>query len=81
LNHWDFYDVTGDRAIDLQDALAILDKFGRLPGDGGYDAALDRVAPDALKPWRTAPATGGAVGIDLQDALLNLQSFGHACVN
>jgi hypothetical protein len=77
---WDFFDVTGDRAIDLQDTLAILDRFGLQPGQQGYDATFDRMAPDAQKPWRTAPATGAQLGIDLQDALLNLQSFGHSCV-
>jgi hypothetical protein len=72
--------VTGDRTIDLQDALAILDKFGLQPGQDGYAATHDRMAPDPLKPWRTAAATGLALGIDLQDALINLQSFGHTCV-
>jgi hypothetical protein len=81
LDVWDFYDVTGDRAIDLQDALAILDRFGLNPGQPGYDAAFDRTAPNALKPWRTAQASGAALGIDLQDALVNLQSFGHSCAN
>jgi hypothetical protein len=77
--YWDFFDVTGDRAIDLADTLAILDKFGLLPGQNGYDADLDRQAENPLKPWRTSAATGGQAGIDLQDALLNLQSFGHNC--
>jgi hypothetical protein len=79
LDEWDFFDVTGDRAIDLNDALAILEKFGLLPAQPGYDAAFDRMAPDPAKPYRTALATGSALGIDLQDALLNLQSFGHSC--
>jgi hypothetical protein len=84
LDFWDFFDVTGpggirDKAIDLQDTLAILEKFGRQPGQPGYDPALDRMVSDALKPWRTAQASGAAVGIDLQDALINLQSFGHNC--
>jgi hypothetical protein len=76
---WDFFDLTGDTAIDLQDALAILDRFGALPGQPAYDALYDRYAPDAAKPWRTAAAVGVHVGIDLQDALVNLQSFGHSC--
>jgi hypothetical protein len=81
LDAWDFYDVTGDRAIDLQDALAILSKFGLQPVQPGYDATFDRVAPDPQKPYRTAQAAGQALGIDLQDALLNLQSFGHSCAS
>jgi parallel beta-helix repeat protein len=76
---WDFYDVNGDRAIDLSDTLLILSHFGEQPGHPSYDAALDRFAPDTNKPWRTAPAVGDQLGIDLQDALLNLQSFGHNC--
>lgn len=81
---WDFFDVSGpsgvrDKAIDLQDTLAILSKFGKLPGQVGYEAAYDRMAPDPSKPYRTAAATGAALGIDVQDALLNLQSFGHSC--
>jgi hypothetical protein len=77
---WDFFDVTHDRAIDLQDALAVLAKFGAQPDDAAnYDPLLDRYAPDPLKPWRSAQATGSHVGIDLEDALVNLQSFGHRC--
>jgi hypothetical protein len=75
----DFYDVTGDGAIDLRDALEVLDRFGALPGEAEYDPLFDRYAPDASKPWRTAAAVGEHVGIDLQDALVNLQSFGHSC--
>ncbi len=78
---WDFFDVTGDRAIDLQDALAILDLFGLQPDQDGYDVAYDRMITDPQKPWRTAPASGASLGIDLQDALINLQSFGHSCAN
>jgi hypothetical protein len=76
---WDFFDVTGDNAIDLQDTLTILDQFGALPGDTRYDPAFDRYAPDAAKPWRTAAAVDEGIGIDLQDALLSLRSFGHSC--
>jgi hypothetical protein len=79
MDAFDFYDVTGDAAIDLQDALAILERFGAQPGEAEYDPLFDRYAPDAGKPWRTATAVGEHVGIDLQDALVNLQSFGHSC--
>jgi hypothetical protein len=81
LNYWDFFDVTGDRAIDLQDALAILDRFGAKLGDPGYDASYDRYVPDPSKPYRTAQTAGQHVGIDLEDALVNLQSFGHSCAS
>jgi hypothetical protein len=76
---WDFYDVTGDSAIDLADALLILDHFGHGPNSDPTDNLLDRYAPDPSKPYRTAEALGDDVGVDLQDALLNLQSFGHKC--
>jgi hypothetical protein len=79
LDSWDFFDVTGEGAIDLSDALTILNSFGLVPEDAEYNDGLDRVAPNAGKPWQTAPAAGDALGIDLQDALLNLQSFGHSC--
>jgi hypothetical protein len=43
-------------------------------------AAFDRYAPDPTKPYRTAAAVGAHLGIDLSDAIVNLQSFGHKCV-
>lgn len=73
---WDFFDVTGDKSIDLSDTLEILNHFGQNPGDPGYDQKYDRDAPTDLKPWRTTAST---TGIDLTDALINLQSFGHGC--
>jgi hypothetical protein len=76
---WDFYDVNGDLAIDVADVLKILFQFGYGPATPGYNAALDREADDASKPWRTSPATGVHIGIDVSDAILNLQSFGHGC--
>jgi hypothetical protein len=79
LNAWDFFDVTGDRAIDLQDVLAILERFGAVPGDPDYDRAYDRSIPDPARRHATAQAAGGSIGIDLNDALANLQSFGHSC--
>jgi hypothetical protein len=73
---WDFYDVTGDRVIDLQDTLSILAYFGQ--GSGSPEVNLrDRAAPNVLKPWRSAEANNG---IDLTDALANLKSFGSACL-
>ena len=76
---WDFFDVTGDEAIDQSDALAVLGKFGLTPFDAGYESSFDRVIPDASKPWRTALAPVDDKGIDLADVLVNLQSFGHIC--
>jgi hypothetical protein len=78
-NAWDFFDVNASRSIDLSDALAILGAFGAGPGNPEYVATYDRVAGPADARWRTAQATGGAIGIDLQDVLANLQGFGHNC--
>jgi hypothetical protein len=79
LYFWDFYDVTHDRTIDLSDTIAILQSFGTAPGAPLYNALLDRYAPDAAKPWRTAAATALNIGIDVSDAVINLRSFGHHC--
>jgi hypothetical protein len=79
LDKWDFFDVTGDAAIDLADALAVLDKFGLFPAPNHPDNRLDRQLPLGGQPYAPEEATGNNVGIDLQDALLNLQSFGHNC--
>jgi len=75
-DYWDFFDVTGDAAIDLGDTLSVLSYFGQ-PAGSGPPNLHDRSAPDTLKPWRTAEANDG---IDLQDALHSLASFGHACM-
>ena len=74
---FDFYDVTGDAAIDLADALLVLQHFGHGPADDPLDDLLDRRIAVAWEPWRTAAASDG---IDLIDARNNLQSFGHTCI-
>jgi hypothetical protein len=76
---WDFFDVNGSRAVDVADVVAILGHFGQGTQHPDYDATYDRYIPDIAKPWRTAAATGTALGIDVSDALANLQSFGHSC--
>lgn len=76
---WDFFDVTGDRGIDLTDTLAVLGRFGQSPDNPPANAIYDRYIPDASMPWRTARATGIHAGIDLSDALVILRSFGHDC--
>ena len=76
--YWDFYDVTGDRVIDLQDTMLILAHFGHGADDDALDHLLDRYAPDPAKRYRSAEALGPG-GIDLTDAMVNLASFGHQC--
>ena len=71
--------VYHDLQHSLDDTLAILRLFGALPGDGLYDVTFDRYDAPNRPAYRPAQATGNHVGIDLADALLNLESFGHAC--
>jgi hypothetical protein len=86
LNAWDFYDVpTGEpaaknRVIDLDDALAVIARFGSLAGDPvpvapPYDAAYDRSQPTP-DPWDTQAPNDL---VDLDDFLWNLVQFGHSC--
>ena len=75
LNPWDFFDVTGDRAINLKDALDVLSYFGAPPASG-EPALRDRYSPHPERPWLTAEARNG---VDLMDALTVLKSFGHFC--
>ena len=75
---WDFYDVTGDKYIDIIDALLILNHFGHGPGDDAIDNLLDRDAPNPMASWQTVEMNDG---IDLIDALANLKSFGHSCID
>jgi hypothetical protein len=81
LYFWDFYDVTGDKAVsDLSDTLAILHHFGHGYNGGAYvdasDNLMDRFVPNPAQPWRSAEANDG---VDLRDTLANLASFGDSC--
>ena len=73
-NFWDFFDVTGDKSVDLSDTLNVLTFFGDpgLPGTPGdlRDRQLDATG------WRSAESNGG---VDLTDALVALQQFGMGC--
>ncbi len=77
-NPWDFFDVDGDKDIDITDTLKILQKFGASEGgkDGRYDPKYDRTLPNPAQPWRTDEGDGS---IDVTDALINLSSFGDGC--
>ncbi len=78
LSVWDFFDVNGDGRVDLNDTLDILAHFGHGTNDDPLDNLMDRMVPDGAQPWQTAEDTSGD-GIDLTDALINLESFGHDC--
>jgi hypothetical protein len=68
VNPWDFYDVSGEGAIDFTDTLAVLGLFGTDTTAPEYILSYDRYAPNPAKPWRTALGIDG-FGIDLTDAL------------
>jgi hypothetical protein len=70
---WDYFDVTDDASIDVADVVRILAHFGEAPTP--ENAQYDREA-DPIKRHQTAFAGNG---VDIDDAVLNLQSFGHAC--
>jgi hypothetical protein len=76
---WDFFDLNHDLAIDIEDALMVLGHFGEMPGQRPGNELLDRYAPDATKPYRTASSVGPHVGIDVADVTVLLSSFGHSC--
>ena len=68
--------MNGTRTIDLQDTLSVLQYFGS-NGSSPESNLRDRSVPDASKPWRTAESN---TGVDLQDALNSLKSFGASCL-
>ena len=76
LNFWDFFDVNGDRQIDISDALDVLSYFGDpgLPNTPGN--LRDRYIPDPSKPYLTAEADNG---VSLDDAVAALASFADSC--
>ena len=75
VEHFDFYDVTGDKGVDLSDTLLILAHFGDGPNDDALDNELDR-AIGGPGFWNTIASD---TGVDLVDALANLRSFGDDC--
>jgi hypothetical protein len=83
LNRWDFFNVVdpvAPRVIDLDDAFAVLGKFGAVCGDPvptapPYDEAYDRSQPSP-NPWNTQAPN---CVIDLDEFFWSLDSFGHTC--
>jgi streptogramin lyase len=73
LYFWDFFDLTGDKSVDLSDPLIILGVFGASHAE--YPL-YDRASLNQAKPWRSSEAFDG---IDLSDTLANLAQFGHSC--
>jgi hypothetical protein len=78
-NPYDFYDINGDKAIDLfMDVFGVALAFGLTPPDAGYDPGLDRSAPPmGMDPWDMGPPDGL---IDLFTDIFGVASqFGHSC--
>ena len=81
LNPWDFFDVVAVlKVIDLDDAFAVLSKFGAVCGDPipsapPYSQAYDRSQPTP-NPWNTQAPN---CVIDLDEFFWNLAQFGHTC--
>jgi hypothetical protein len=86
LDPWDFFDVpvgmppAKNKIIDLDDAFAVIAKFGAVCGDPvpeapTYDEAYDRSEPTA-NPWITQ---GPDCVVDLNEFFWSLNSFGHTC--
>jgi alkaline phosphatase D len=75
LNHWDFYDVNGDRRVDSRDALVVSDALGLKIGDDGYDPTLDRSEPTDDKSIAGPP--DGTISDD--DVFLVTAQVGASC--
>jgi hypothetical protein len=74
LNYFDFFDVTGDKAVDVADTIQILNRFGQ-PSNVSTNRYDRAVGP----PGQGYRAVEENDGIDIGDAVANLQSFGHNC--
>jgi hypothetical protein len=77
-NAWDFYDVNGDFAVDLDDILAVAGAFGPA-GEPEYVFAFDR---SPSEPGGTALEMGppdGAINL-FDDVFGAARQFGHSCV-
>lgn len=75
LNPGDFFDVSGDVSVDLNDVISVLGYYGD-PGTSTAGNARDREGADISKPWRVSYMNNG---IDMTDAVFSLLSFGHDC--
>jgi hypothetical protein len=90
IERWDFFDVPTPgftKVVDLDDAFAVLNKFGATLGDPvpsapTYDQRVDRgpggLAPKVPSPnaWNHKRPSGG---VDLDDFFENLARFGDTC--
>jgi subtilisin family serine protease len=79
LNPYDFYDVNGDKIVDLfNDVFTVAFAFGFTAGDAGYSAVLDRgAAPPNANPW-DLNAPDGAIDLFI-DIFGTALQFGSDC--
>ncbi len=78
LNPWDFYDVNGDRVVNVfDDILAVVSAYGPSTG-ADYESAFDRSPPPpGAEPWDLGPPDGL---INVSDDILGVVGqFGHTC--
>lgn len=82
-NRWDFYDVNGDKKVNLLgDIIPVVLAFAQGPNDGGglgpnYSLAKDRGVQIGAYPWNRA-GPDGKVGL-FNDILPVILQFGHSC--
>ena len=74
LNYFDFFDVTGDKAVDVADTIQVLQRFG-LPSSDATNR-YDRGVGPAGQTYRSVEQDNG---VDIGDAVASLQAFGHNC--
>jgi len=78
-NPYDFYDVNGDRVIDLpNDFVSVVEHYAPTGAETTYDAALDRGPSAGPYAWSMTAPDGV---IDLTNDILGvIRQIGHRCV-
>lgn len=78
LNPWDFYDVTGDKYIDLfNDIIGVINHIGTAPGPP-YDVQYDRGAWTGANSWNGTAPPDGVIDEDIDIDGVFAQ-YGHDC--
>ena len=74
----DYYDVNGDRIIDLpNDILGVVFHYSPSGGEAAYDVSYDRGPSTGPNPWNMTSADGL---IDLSNDILGVvQQYQHSC--
>lgn len=74
-NAWDFFDVTGDRIVDIRDIQRVAYRFGVTAGTPLYGSTFDR-QPTGSDPWDLGAGDGTISTADIAAAVTQ---FGHVC--